>query len=143
LIKWIQEIMASAKKLKDLASLNEDGWHALITERRAGTPPGIEGARRRFDHKKEKPQVGTRAIEIWQPDTAARALLPEPAETRRQARRKVESKTAAALNKLLTDLGNKRARASAKSRVVLGSMRDARRNPFSDGFVEMFAGGCQ
>ena len=31
------------KELKDLAGLNEDGWHALITERRVGTPPGIEG----------------------------------------------------------------------------------------------------
>jgi peptidoglycan hydrolase-like protein with peptidoglycan-binding domain len=32
------------KELKDLASLSDEGWHALITERRVGTPPGVEGA---------------------------------------------------------------------------------------------------
>lgn len=31
------------KTVKDLASLSEDGWHALLTEQRVGTPPGIEG----------------------------------------------------------------------------------------------------
>jgi peptidoglycan hydrolase-like protein with peptidoglycan-binding domain len=32
------------KELKDLVTLSEDGWHALIIERRVGTPLGIEGA---------------------------------------------------------------------------------------------------